>query len=166
MHIFLQPTNWWQLKFCFHPLYIFELKFVYSEKATKFFEIFTLLLSYVVRVKSRVKISQNFVAFSEYMNFTMNISSTQYCCQLHRVQYVFYYGTMGSKLLYSCSWFFIGIWTIIKLIWNILWKIKHETSKMFLTHCVWPSLSQSMCQHILCYTNMLYLLLSRSVHVL
>ena len=38
--------------------------------ATKFSEIFTLLLSYVVPVKSNVKISQNFVAFSEYMNFT------------------------------------------------------------------------------------------------
>ena len=31
---------------------------------------FTLLLSYVVPVKSKVKISQNFVAFSEYMNST------------------------------------------------------------------------------------------------
>ena len=30
---------------------------------------FTLLLSYVVPVKSKVKILQNFVAFSEYMNF-------------------------------------------------------------------------------------------------
>ena len=37
--------------------------------ATKFNEIFTLLLFYVVPVKSKVKISQNFVAFSEYMNF-------------------------------------------------------------------------------------------------
>ena len=46
------------------------LKFKYSEKATKFCEIFTLLLSYVVPVKSSEKISQNFVAFSEYMNFT------------------------------------------------------------------------------------------------
>ena len=45
------------------------VKFIYSEKATKFWEIFTLLLSYVVLVKSKVKISQNFVAFSEYMNF-------------------------------------------------------------------------------------------------
>ena len=45
------------------------VKFIYSEKATKFCEIFTLLLSYVVPVKSKVKISQNFVAFSEYMNF-------------------------------------------------------------------------------------------------
>ena len=46
------------------------LKFIYSEKATKFFEIFTLLLSYVVPVKSKVEISQNSVAFSECMNFT------------------------------------------------------------------------------------------------
>ena len=49
------------------------LKFIYSEKATKFCEIFALLidllLSYIVPVKSKVKISQNFVAFSEYMNF-------------------------------------------------------------------------------------------------
>ena len=45
------------------------VKFIHSEKATKFCEIFTLLLSYVVPVKSKVKISQNFVAFSEFMNF-------------------------------------------------------------------------------------------------
>ena len=47
------------------------LKFIYSEKATKFCKIFTLLLSNVVPVKSKVKISQNFVAFSEYMNFKL-----------------------------------------------------------------------------------------------
>ena len=46
------------------------LKFIYSGKATKFWETFILLLSYVVPVKSKVKISQNFVAFSKYMNFT------------------------------------------------------------------------------------------------
>ena len=46
------------------------LQFTYSEKATKFCEIFTLLLSYVVPVKRKVKISQNWVAFSEYMNFS------------------------------------------------------------------------------------------------
>ena len=45
------------------------LKFIYSEKATKFCEIITLLLSHVVPVKSKVKIWQNFVAFSEYINF-------------------------------------------------------------------------------------------------
>ena len=35
-----------------------KLKFIYSEKATKFCEIFTF------------RILQNYVAFSEYMNFT------------------------------------------------------------------------------------------------
>ena len=45
------------------------VKFKYFEKATKFCEISTLLLSYVVSVRSKVEISQNFVAFSEYMNF-------------------------------------------------------------------------------------------------
>ena len=45
------------------------LKFIYSENATKFCEISTVDLSYVVTVKSTVEISQNFVAFSEYMNF-------------------------------------------------------------------------------------------------
>ena len=48
------------------------LKFIYSEKATKFCEIFTLILTTVHTVKSKMKISQNFVAFSEYMNFTIN----------------------------------------------------------------------------------------------
>ena len=46
-----------------------KVKFIYSEKSAKFCEISTLLLSYVVPVKSKVEVSQNFVAFSEYMNF-------------------------------------------------------------------------------------------------
>ena len=41
---------------------------MYFEKATKYCEISTLDLSYVVPVKSTVEILQNFVAFSEYMN--------------------------------------------------------------------------------------------------
>ena len=47
------------------------VKFIYSDEATKFCKIFALLLSYVVPVKSKVKILQNFVAFSEYVNFTI-----------------------------------------------------------------------------------------------
>ena len=47
----------------------FNVKFIYSEKATKFSEISTLLLTTVHTVKSKVEISQNFVVFSEYMNF-------------------------------------------------------------------------------------------------
>ena len=46
-----------------------SLKFIYSEKAAKFCEISTLLLSYVVPVKIKLEISQNFVAFLEYVNF-------------------------------------------------------------------------------------------------
>ena len=45
------------------------VKFIYSEKATKFCKIFPLLLTVCTVVKSKGKISHNFVAFSEYMNF-------------------------------------------------------------------------------------------------
>ena len=47
-------------------------KLINSEKATKVCEIFTLLLTTVHTVKRKVKVrwfSQNFMAFSEYMNF-------------------------------------------------------------------------------------------------
>ena len=52
-----------------------SLKFIYSEKATKFCEIFPLLffLSVCTVEKSKWKILQNFVAFSEYMNFIFGI---------------------------------------------------------------------------------------------
>ena len=46
------------------------LKFKYSEKVTNFYEISIVDLSYVVMVKSKAEILQNYVAFSEYMNFT------------------------------------------------------------------------------------------------
>ena len=46
-----------------------QLKFLYSEKATNFFKISIVDLSYVVPIKSTVEILQDFVAFSEYINF-------------------------------------------------------------------------------------------------
>ena len=49
-----------------------QVKFIYSEKATKFCEISTLLLTGTTQDKSKVEILQNFVAFSEYMNFDNN----------------------------------------------------------------------------------------------
>ena len=64
------------------------LKFIYSEKATKFVEIFPLLLTTVHTVKSKGKISQNFVAFSEYMNFKTH-SDTQ-CRPRNTIQSCFY----------------------------------------------------------------------------
>ena len=45
------------------------LKFIYSDKATKFFEIFPLLLTVCTVVKSKGNILQKSLAFSEYMNF-------------------------------------------------------------------------------------------------
>ena len=48
---------------------VLQLKFIYSEKATKFCKIFPLLMTVCTVVKSKGKILQNFVAFSEYMNF-------------------------------------------------------------------------------------------------
>ena len=47
------------------------VKFIYSEKATKFCKI----SSYEGTVKSTVEILQNFVAFSEYMNFIIVVKS-------------------------------------------------------------------------------------------
>ena len=49
------------------------IRFVYSEKAANFCEIFILLLFTVHTDKSKVKISQNFAAFSEYMNFKSRV---------------------------------------------------------------------------------------------
>ena len=47
-----------------------HIKFIYSEKATEFCEIFPFLLLYLCTVvKLKGTISQNFVAFSEYVNF-------------------------------------------------------------------------------------------------
>ena len=46
-------------------LFFFQIKVMYSVKAIQFCEIFPLLLSYAVPVKSKEKILQNFVAFSE-----------------------------------------------------------------------------------------------------
>ena len=48
------------------------LKFIYSEKATKFCEISIVDLSFIVPIKFMVEISQNFVVFSEDINFNSN----------------------------------------------------------------------------------------------
>ena len=47
------------------------LKFIYSEKATKFCKISTLILSSCTIDKSKAEISQNFVALSEHTSFTV-----------------------------------------------------------------------------------------------
>ena len=52
------------------------LKFIYSGKATKFCEISTVDLTGTTWDKSTVEILQNFVAFSEYMNFNSFLVNT------------------------------------------------------------------------------------------
>ena len=89
------------VKVCFSRFFIFQpkwvtrkslenfclLKFIYSEKATKFCEIFPLLLTVCTVVRSKGKISQNFVAFSEYMNFikTFNIVVSGHILRHHQI---------------------------------------------------------------------------------
>ena len=51
----------------FNSLYL--AKFIYSEKAAKFWQFSTLLLSVSTVEENKVEISQNFVAFSAYTNF-------------------------------------------------------------------------------------------------
>ena len=51
----------------FQSKIILGVKFIYSEKATKYCEISTIDLFYVVPVKFTVELLQNFVAFSEYV---------------------------------------------------------------------------------------------------
>ena len=72
------------------------LKFIYSEKATKFCEIFTLILTTVHTVKSKVKILQNFVAFSEYTNFTTY-------CQIEGEDFVNICGLLRKLELYRAA---------------------------------------------------------------
>ena len=79
---------------------IFLIKFIYSEKATKFCEISTVDLFYVVTVKSTVEISQNFVAFSEYMNFTVQRDSMNLCWFL-LAQYFFFLHGLFYTFLFS-----------------------------------------------------------------
>ena len=49
---------------------ILLVKFIYSEKATKFYKISTILLTGITLDKIKVEISQHSLAFSEYMNFS------------------------------------------------------------------------------------------------
>ena len=61
------------------------VKFIYSEKATKFCKILPLLLT-VSTVVKKGKISQNFAAFSEYMNFKAETLIFKNCVETLLVQ--------------------------------------------------------------------------------
>ena len=75
-----------------------QVKFIYSEKATNFYEISTVDLSYVVMVKSTVKISQNCVAFSEYINFTNKQLLTFTIAILNRFEFEVSHSILSTTL--------------------------------------------------------------------
>ena len=50
------------------------VKFIYSEKATKFSKISTIYLTVTTKDKSTVEILQKFVVFTEYINSSMAFS--------------------------------------------------------------------------------------------
>ena len=77
------------------------LKLICSEKTTKFCKIFTLLLSYVAPVKSKMKISQNFVAFSEYMNFKVAKIFFLFHLQFHQALLKFDFMKVLTKLCWA-----------------------------------------------------------------
>ena len=62
---------------CFY--FAFLLKFIYSERASKFCKISTLLVTVCTVGKSIEKISPNIVAFSEYMNFNTQADNSGRC---------------------------------------------------------------------------------------
>ena len=103
----------------------FKLKFIYYEKAKKFCDIFTLLLSYVMPVKSKVKISQNFVTFLEYMNFTyVSYLKDCYIYRNLRIQ------TKSKSLPMPCVIFKKKIdWSKTILIPKYFWKAKSNLDK-------------------------------------
>ena len=95
-------------------LFLVTISFIYSEKATKCWEIFTLLLSYVVPVKSKVKISQNFEAFSEYMNFTYSCFSVQNSAHFGP-HFLCWFSGVNTLLISSWEEFFVTSWGIDKM---------------------------------------------------
>ena len=82
------------------------VKFIYSEKATKFCKNFTLFLSYVVPVKSKVKISQNFVAFSEYINFIHFVLWRSYFYQKLNQTKMNFLQSRVFKFFFDIIWYF------------------------------------------------------------
>ena len=91
------------------------LKLIYSKKTTKFCKIFTLLLSVCNVDKSKVEISQNFVAFSDYTNFKI---------QVYRRIFV------SNVLLSNFKWISRHVWVNAK-------KKPHNCHQNFrIKHCV------------------------------
>ena len=74
LHRAMVWNNFWMFIFCHSAVFLWDIlslivSFIYSEKAIRFCEISTVLLTGTTLDKSTVVILQNIVVFSEYMNF-------------------------------------------------------------------------------------------------
>ena len=115
-------------------LWIFQIfhfglaSFLQSLQATKFCEISTLLLSRVHTDKSKVEISQNFVAFSEYMNFKCDSPLA-----LLSIYFVFMFEIMFlfKKIRFNSMYFFL------RLVFDYFsnWFSTYCTQKVLVNFC-------------------------------
>ena len=97
------------------------LKFIYSEKATEFSEIFTLLLTGTTWDKSKVKILQNFMTFSEYKNFTKGKEKLRAYC----FQYIY----CGSRKVWGLQlWFLWGTCQICHPVYQTIFRRAQQCS--------------------------------------
>ena len=88
------------------------LKFIYSEKATKFGEVST-FLSTVHTDKNKVEISKNFEAFSEYMNIILTLDLRE----IIYIQYFMLLQTSDFRLLT-----FVCLDAYLKLGWRNVFR--------------------------------------------
>ena len=120
------------------PCFSCRIKFIYSEKATKFCEIFILLLSYVVSlpVNSKVKLSQdwtwtiyNIILIShvnlDFFSFKQKdiwplsrCSTTNFWTRSSDFELHLIFRHFESKI-FSLFWFFLIWWEIGKVSWKI-----------------------------------------------
>ena len=92
----------------------------YNEKATNFWEISTIDLSDVVTVKYTVEISQNFVAFSEYMNFNLPNILSNY---IHISIFIGFLAMKKKLDTSNVSFTWLLHWNLITITLNIQIKI-------------------------------------------
>jgi hypothetical protein len=110
--LFLQLKNILDPAMVFFPLGFqfvfirraFCVKFIYSEKATKFCKMSTLDLTLCTAVKFKMEIFQNFVAFSEYMNFNLPVERKEFCISVIVFLYFNKKLHMGEKITKMHPW--------------------------------------------------------------
>ena len=121
----------------------YMLKFIYSEKATKFCEISTLLaLIGTTQDKSKVEISHNFLAFSEYMNFNQlfwqrlchvcKVCTKNLYYQLAEISEQF---TKRSKYFRVSRDIFTFVWSNVSKIMSI-GRLKHVYKAVHHFYCI------------------------------